>query len=409
MPGRHISLVVTVIRHGDTDQTAHVPRILQGQSDNPMNAAGYKQARALAWRLKKHKFHRIYTSDLQRAQQTAQEIAKTHPNSPLTVDPRLREQNLGDLTGLDWPTAKQILKSEDRNFQDHVARSGEDPAFFTDRIVSFYADIIDKHLVQPHMRATGEFLDTPLNEKETVKRGSIMRRGSVFTPTANSSFGDRMMMSPMRTGFSTPTSGAFPSTPLSPAPFPRPQRSVAQHILIVTHGGVISALFKYLLDDLSFPLADTIFKRQTGFPKHTSVYRFEIARISTIGRDGDRDWEWEGCVTLMNDVGHLARLPVREVEEGNRQRAVHGAVNDAQGSGVVNEEEQGTEDVPAVRSGLTRSGTQGNLIDSPKMPRKRPFKLNGLSAFGQAGKMGSKVAKREEPQMPASRVKSLGW
>ncbi|KAJ3045819.1 hypothetical protein HK097_001107 [Rhizophlyctis rosea] len=56
-------------------------------------------------------------------------------------------QNLGDLTRSNWPTAKQILKSEDRTFDDHVGRSGENVTFFTDRILNFYVDILERHVV----------------------------------------------------------------------------------------------------------------------------------------------------------------------------------------------------------------------------------------------------------------------
>ncbi|KAJ3046780.1 hypothetical protein HK097_000519 [Rhizophlyctis rosea] len=408
MPGRHISLVVTVVRHGETDQTCHVPRILQGQSDHQMNQTGFKHARALAWRLKKHKFHRIYTSDLVRAQQTAQEIAKHHPKARLIVDPRLREQNLGDLTGLDWPTAKQILKSEDRTFEDHIGRSGENVTFFTDRIQNFYADIIEQHVVQPYIRASGDFLDPPIHDEKTVKKRTNLlgrRESSVASP---------MFSSPMLNTFdSVPMTPTTPSTPslLSPAPFPHPQRQVEQHVLIVTHGGVITTLFKHLLDELQFPLAETIFKRQTGFPKNTSVYRFEIARVKTIGAQGQKDFEWEGCVTLMNDVGHLAALPVREAEEAARDREMElhelrerGLLADG-GDGDVNA--MRVDGVAGVKSGLIRSGSRGNLIDSPKMPRKRPF---GLNAFGgKLGKEAVKVARKEESMGPPSRVKSLGW
>ena len=203
----------------------------------------------------------------------------------------------------------------------------------------------------------------------------------------------------------TPTTPTTPSL-LSPAPFPHPQRHVEQHILIVTHGGVITTLFKHLLDELQFPLAETIFRRQTGFPKNTSVYRFEIARLNTIGSQGQKDIEWEGCVTLMNDVGHLAALPVREAEEEAREREWE--LKEVREPGLLARGGEGDVNaVPTVKSGLIRSGSQGNLIDSPKMPRKRPF---GLNAFGgKQGKEAVKVARKEESMGPPSRVKSLGW
>lgn len=69
-----------------------------GQLDIPLNERGREQARRVGERLAKEKIHIIYSSDLQRALATAQEIAAHHKN-PLELDPLLRERHVGILEG----------------------------------------------------------------------------------------------------------------------------------------------------------------------------------------------------------------------------------------------------------------------------------------------------------------------
>ncbi|CAG8787103.1 14616_t:CDS:2, partial [Dentiscutata erythropus] len=50
------------------------------------------QVELVGKRLRKLKFDHIYSSDLSRAKKTAEAIAKHHPDTPFTVDIRLRER-----------------------------------------------------------------------------------------------------------------------------------------------------------------------------------------------------------------------------------------------------------------------------------------------------------------------------
>ncbi len=88
---------ILLIRHGQTDWNADGR--WQGHEDIPLNTNGLEQAQALAFHLKDHPITAIYSSDLQRAQQTAAPLAQT---LGLTVktDPRLRELNLGTYQGM---------------------------------------------------------------------------------------------------------------------------------------------------------------------------------------------------------------------------------------------------------------------------------------------------------------------
>jgi broad specificity phosphatase PhoE len=85
-----------LVRHGQTDW--NLEGRYMGQSDIPLNATGRSQAYDLAEKLKGDRFFGIYTSDLQRAQETANTIAAAL-NLPVTTDARLREINQGDWEG----------------------------------------------------------------------------------------------------------------------------------------------------------------------------------------------------------------------------------------------------------------------------------------------------------------------
>ncbi|MBC3935225.1 histidine phosphatase family protein [Undibacterium sp. CY7W] len=87
---------ILLIRHGETAWNA-VKR-LQGHLDIPLNAEGRRQAKALAAALQNEKLDAIIASDLQRAVQTAGEIARLQGLSTRT-DPGLRERCFGGFEG----------------------------------------------------------------------------------------------------------------------------------------------------------------------------------------------------------------------------------------------------------------------------------------------------------------------
>ncbi len=89
------------IRHGETDWNRQ--QRFQGQIDVPLNAHGQQQALRLAQRLAADKYDALFSSDLQRAQQTAAPLADAW-GLPVTTLAGFREQHFGMLEGLDVPT-----------------------------------------------------------------------------------------------------------------------------------------------------------------------------------------------------------------------------------------------------------------------------------------------------------------
>lgn len=91
------------IRHGETDWNRQ--QRFQGQIDVPLNELGQAQAQRLGQRLAAEASDRLFSSDLQRAQQTAEPLATAWQAAPVLMQ-GLREQCFGVLEGLDVPTIK---------------------------------------------------------------------------------------------------------------------------------------------------------------------------------------------------------------------------------------------------------------------------------------------------------------
>jgi broad specificity phosphatase PhoE len=94
-----MNTVFYLIRHGETDW--NMSGRWQGHADIPLNEIGRAQARRLAARLQSDgiRFDAIYTSDLQRAAETAQIIGAALDIAPRSL-PALREIDVGAWSGL---------------------------------------------------------------------------------------------------------------------------------------------------------------------------------------------------------------------------------------------------------------------------------------------------------------------
>ena len=85
-----------VVRHGETQY--NLQNRITGQSDVPLSPLGERQAELVGAYLAKEKIDIIVSSDLHRAQATAQAIAQPH-NLPVQDDADLREIAMGEWEG----------------------------------------------------------------------------------------------------------------------------------------------------------------------------------------------------------------------------------------------------------------------------------------------------------------------
>jgi len=88
---------IIFVRHGETDW--NLEGRVQGNANVPLNRKGLEQAKRVAVRLKNEKIDAIYSSDLERARQTANEIAKYH-KAKVRCSKFLRERKFGELEGM---------------------------------------------------------------------------------------------------------------------------------------------------------------------------------------------------------------------------------------------------------------------------------------------------------------------
>ncbi|CAK7340244.1 unnamed protein product [Dovyalis caffra] len=140
---------IVLVRHGETNWNA-AGRI-QGQLESELNEVGQKQAVAIAERLAKElKPTIVYSSDLKRARDTADLIAKKCFCPEVIVVPELKERHVGSIQGLFWnegkekePEAYDAFFSPQNDLE--IAGGGESFNQLCDRSFAALEKIASKH------------------------------------------------------------------------------------------------------------------------------------------------------------------------------------------------------------------------------------------------------------------------
>ena len=136
-----MSARILIIRHGETDWNRE--ERIQGQRDQPLNAAGREQARRLGRRLQGEPVAAVYTSDLVRAAETAR-IAFEGQDVPIVADRDLRERHYGEWEGLTWPEIQAKFPGARRG-RNAAPPGGEEWAAMQARFVAATARIARDH------------------------------------------------------------------------------------------------------------------------------------------------------------------------------------------------------------------------------------------------------------------------
>lgn len=135
-------------RHGQTDW--NLEGRWQGQSpDAPaLNEAGRAQALAILDQAQDLDFSTIYASDLPRARQTADLLARPL-GLPVTLEPRLREMDLGMWEGMLYDDIRMQFPHEfsqrARNPMSTRAPCGESPMDVAERVIPAMDEIAARH------------------------------------------------------------------------------------------------------------------------------------------------------------------------------------------------------------------------------------------------------------------------
>ncbi len=91
---------IIMVRHGETQ--GNIDDKAQGHLDVPLTETGRLQAKAVAERLSDIEFSAVYSSDLQRAFDTAKAITARRPELQIRTRPQLREYHFGDYEDTPW-------------------------------------------------------------------------------------------------------------------------------------------------------------------------------------------------------------------------------------------------------------------------------------------------------------------
>jgi len=134
-----MKLIIT--RHGETEENKL--GIFQGHLPGKLSSLGIEQAKKLAKRLKDEKIDFIYSSDLTRSSDTAKEIAKFHPNTPIKFVKELRERHLGELQGKNKSELGWDNKNSHTLFLE--IKDGEPMQDLYTRAEKFLHKILSKH------------------------------------------------------------------------------------------------------------------------------------------------------------------------------------------------------------------------------------------------------------------------
>jgi alpha-ribazole phosphatase/probable phosphoglycerate mutase len=122
-----------LIRHAETDMTGR----FCGHSDPELNERGQQQLAGVVDRLSEYAIRRIYTSDLRRAQQTAEAVA-SHFGIEFEVRPGMREIHFGLWEGLSWSEIEAcdpaLARSWAEQYPNVTAPGGESLQQFERRV-----------------------------------------------------------------------------------------------------------------------------------------------------------------------------------------------------------------------------------------------------------------------------------
>jgi broad specificity phosphatase PhoE len=137
---------VVIIRHGQS--LGNAEGRFGGHTDTPLSPRGRRQAQATAKALAGENFSAIYSSDLPRAVETADPLAKLTGVSLQTTE-ALRERSVGVMEGLTFEEAAELHPKEYaallRSDFEHVLLGGESYRQTLDRASGLLDEAIEQH------------------------------------------------------------------------------------------------------------------------------------------------------------------------------------------------------------------------------------------------------------------------
>jgi len=138
---------VIAVRHGECTWNREGREM--GWKDSPLTPEGIAQAQVLATRLQKIGFDALYSSDLGRAQATAQYIADKS-GAKIETDIRLRERNMGIFQGLTIAEMRRkyadIRREYEQRSSSYIIPMGESADQRQQRALECFEEFAGKHI-----------------------------------------------------------------------------------------------------------------------------------------------------------------------------------------------------------------------------------------------------------------------
>lgn len=137
---------IIAIRHGET--TWNVDTRIQGHLDIALNATGRQQAARLALALKEEPIAAVYASDLARAWETAEYLARAH-GLPVQPETGLRERCFGDFEGKTFAEIEALLPEQSQRWRkrdpEFAPAGGESLLALSQRVVEAAERLAARH------------------------------------------------------------------------------------------------------------------------------------------------------------------------------------------------------------------------------------------------------------------------
>jgi 2,3-bisphosphoglycerate-dependent phosphoglycerate mutase len=135
---------IFVFRHGQTED--NLTHTFSGFRQSDLTESGIEEAKQIGEKLKAEPVTKTYQSDLIRSQHTLELVLNGyHQNVPIITDPRIKERDYGDLTGLN---KDDIAKQNPQQFKlwhrsyNVPPPNGESIQMVEVRVMSFLHDVL---------------------------------------------------------------------------------------------------------------------------------------------------------------------------------------------------------------------------------------------------------------------------
>ena len=140
---------IYLVRHGETQ--GNIDDKAQGHLDVPLTETGRLQAKAVAERLSDIEFDAVYSSDLQRAFDTAKAITAHQPELQIQTRSQLREYHFGDYEDMTWAEISNTYPALYRRWKNLSMRldiefpGGESTLDAWERVGEVLKEILSEH------------------------------------------------------------------------------------------------------------------------------------------------------------------------------------------------------------------------------------------------------------------------